>query len=72
MTYNNMIEAYNNTLKNCKFYEEQGNKNALLNEIGVLRGIFYCMEIAGIKGLNTLVKDFNYYIDIQNGLKKED
>lgn len=68
-TYNTMLEAYNNTMKNCRYYEETNNNAALLNEIGVLRGIFYCMELADIRGLNTLVKDFNYYIDKQQELK---
>lgn len=46
-------EIYKRTMNNCKFYEQQYNKyhnivnkKHLLNEIGTLRGVAYCMEVA--------------------------
>ena len=39
-----MLELFERTLKNCRFYKEEGDTARLLNEIGVLRGIAYCME----------------------------
>lgn len=41
-----LLELYDRTQKNCQFYEQQENAPALLNEIGVLRGIMYCIESA--------------------------
>lgn len=37
-------QLYNRTMENCLLYEKEGNKKALLNEIGCLRGIAYCLE----------------------------
>lgn len=39
-----LLYLYNRTMKNCRFYMENGKEDHLLNEIGVLRGIAYCME----------------------------
>lgn len=46
-------EIYKRTMDNCKLYERQYNeyhnivfKKHLLNEIGTLRGVAYCMEVA--------------------------
>ena len=36
-----LIELFDRTINNCKFYEEEGKKASLNNEIGVLRGIAY-------------------------------
>ena len=41
-------ELYNRTMNNCDFYKSENNAAALLNEIGVLRGIGYCMDAIGI------------------------
>ncbi len=39
-----LMNLYNRTLSNCTYYNSKGMKNSLLNEIGVLRGILYCIE----------------------------
>ena len=69
----NIIEIYNRTYRNCEFYREAGNENALLNEIGVLRGIVYCLE--SIVGADLVFQIINFsafkeMIDIQQKLKK--
>lgn len=43
MNNENIISIYNRTYNNCKFYFEKGDNRRLLNEIGVLRGIVYCI-----------------------------
>ena len=65
-TYDSVTEAYGNTLKNCKYYEDNKDYTALLNEVGVLRGIVYCMETIGFQ---PDMKDFLHFIDIQVYLK---
>ena len=40
----NLLELFDRTTKNCEFYEQEQDNAALLNEIGVLRGIMYCIE----------------------------
>lgn len=40
-------DIYNRTMNNCKFYEKENQALKLLNEIGVLRGISYCLENEG-------------------------
>ena len=39
MNTENLMEIYNRTYRNCEFYRAQGKKYAMLNEIGVLRGV---------------------------------
>ena len=55
------------TLKNCRAYEELGLRNTLLNEIGVLRGIYYCMEIEGIDPGNQ--EEFLHFIEVQQSMR---
>lgn len=62
----NIMELFDRTMKNCKFYEGQNDTKGLLNEIGVLRGIAYCMESIGICPHSP---DFTHFIDRQNELK---
>lgn len=45
---NKLIAIYNRTMNNCMFYEKRNDKQHLLNEIGCLRGIAYCLEELGI------------------------
>ena len=40
---------FNRTLNNCIYYEKAGKQAHLLNEIGALRGVLYCLESVGIK-----------------------
>ena len=35
---------YERTMRNCHFYKDEGKNRHLLNEIGVLRGISYCLD----------------------------
>lgn len=65
---NPIIDRFNQVMKNCRFYEKQGLPNSLLNEIGVLRGIYYCMEIDGVK-LDDM-SELMHFIDIQQNMKE--
>ena len=60
-----VIEIYNRTMKNCKFYEREGKKPELLNEIGTLRGVAYCVEALGECPHND---ELFHFIEIQNEL----
>ena len=54
------------TLNNCCYYEENNKTISLANEIGVLRGVAYTMEVVG---LCPHTDSFLHYIDIQQKLK---
>ena len=74
MKTENLMDIYNRTYRNCEFYRAQGNKAALLNEIGVLRGIVYCLEaIVGSDFVYQLVSfsAFKEMIDEQQRMKEE-
>ena len=73
MNKNTMIELYNRTYNNCLFYKQKEDNTALLNEIGVLRGIAYCLECVIGPDYSTLIdwKAFTELINIQNEMKKE-
>lgn len=64
MNNENIIAIYNRTYNNCKFYYEQGNSKRLLNEIGVLRGIVYCIGAAiGENNINNVI-DFPAFTEM--------
>lgn len=66
MNKENMIDIYNRTFNNCVFYKGKGDNKHLLNEIGVLRGIVYCIEsIIGEENLNNVI-DFHLFVDMIN------
>lgn len=61
-----MKELYERTLRNCEYYEQGKDFKRLLNEIGVLRGIAYCLENNG-----QCVHDdekFIHFIEMQNNI----
>jgi len=60
-----LLEIFNRTMQNCEFYEAEKQDTKLLNEIGCLRGIAYCLESVGICPHS---EKFLYYINIQNQL----
>lgn len=61
-----VMEIYERTYRNCVFYRNEGHEIALLNEIGVLRGIFYCLEaIVGEKNVYRLV-DYAAFVEMIN------
>ncbi len=62
-------DIFERTLRNCEFYEKEKKPNALCNEIGVLRGIMYCMEIVGICPHTDKAM---HYIEMQEKFKKLD
>lgn len=64
---NTLIGIYNRTLNNCIFYENENDKLSLLNEIGVLRGVAYCLELSGECPHDD---QFLHFIELQNELKK--
>ena len=59
-----LMDLFNRTLSNCDFYEKENRTTSLLNEIGVLRGIAYCLEALNIDVLEF--PSFQHYIEIQN------
>lgn len=60
-----IMDIFNRTISNCEFYEKEKQHTKLLNEIGCLRGIAYCLEAVGICPHSD---KFIYYINIQNQL----
>lgn len=67
---NKMIELFNRTYSNCLYYKERNKEYSLVNEIGVLREIAYCLsDVAGICPHN---EEFMEMIDIQQQLKEKD
>lgn len=68
------LELYERTYNNCVFYRESGKKKELLNEIGALRGIAYCIEAAvGEDNMEHLIDypDFVKMIALQPELMEE-
>lgn len=61
-----IIKLFERTLNNCSYYENNNKTISLANEIGVLRGIAYTMEVVG---LCPYTDSFLHYIDIQQKLK---
>lgn len=49
-----------------KFYEKEKNHVALLNELGVLRGVAYVLELTGE---NIITEDFLHFIELQEKFK---
>ena len=62
-----MKELYIRTLNNCLFYEREQKWLRLLNEIGVLRGIVYCLEGCGENF--PADETFLHFIELQQTLK---
>ena len=64
-----VIGIYERTLNNCKVYEKEKNHKALLNEIGVLRGVAYVLDLVGVCYHS---EDFIHFIDLQEKFKNEE
>lgn len=62
-----IADVYNRTIENCRFYEKEKDDLGLLNEIGALRGVAYCMEIVGVPFPDYT--EFQRFIAIQRKLK---
>lgn len=58
---------YKQILRNCYFYEKEGNNKKLLNEIGALRGVAYCIESTS-RDIKHADREFLRFIAIQNEL----
>lgn len=63
------LDIFDRTIKNCEYFAKEGKSMSLSNEIGVLRGIAYCMEIVG---LCPHTEEFAHFIELQEKLKKTD
>ncbi len=59
-----LMDLFNRTLSNCELYKNENRTTSLLNEIGVLRGIAYCLEAFDIDVCEF--PTFQHYIEIQN------
>ena len=62
-----VTSIWERTLNNCMFYEREKNYTRLLNEIGVLRGVAYVLELSGCC-IHT--EQFIHFIEIQNELNE--
>lgn len=69
MEDNTVIGLFERTLNNCRFYQEKKMCNHLLNEIGVLRGIAYVLDLTGAC---PHTDEFMYFINIQEELRSLD
>lgn len=67
----NIVEIYERTKANCSYYEREGKRLSLLNEIGVLRGVAYCLEVMTGK-LPFDDSEFMRLIDIQKEMKNQE
>ena len=65
-----LFQLYDRTMNNCLFYEKEGNRKALLNELGCLRGIAYCMEWELIYSFRSDPR-FIRMIELQEQMKNE-
>jgi hypothetical protein len=63
-----LVEIYERTKRNCLFYENSNQEKHLLNEIGCLRGVAYCLEEAGVCVHED--QDFLHMIAVAEKLKK--
>ena len=69
-----LIRLYSRTYNNCIFYKNEGKMASLMNEIGVLRGIAYCIEAIVDEGTLFCYIDMNSFhemIQIQQRLREE-
>ena len=64
-----IVKLFDRTFNNCLWYKGRDEEYSLANEIGVLRGIAYCMEVVG---LCPHTDEFLRMIDIQEELKSRD
>lgn len=64
-------ETWIRTYNNCKFYYDENRPIALANEIGVLRGIYYTMEIIGMD-LEEHLEQLKDWIKYQEQFKREE
>lgn len=60
---------FERTKRNCLYYERNGERMSLMNEIGVLRGVAYCMEQASICPHD---EEFLRLIALQQEMKAEE
>lgn len=61
------------TMNNCDLYFRKRKMVSLANEIGVLRGISYCIEL--MDGVNLSMEEsekYKYYLSVQQSLKEVD
>ena len=63
-----VMDIYNRTIRNCKYYESIHDDISLINEIGVLRGIYYCLQTVGVAPEDEVVSRF---FETQEKLKKQ-
>lgn len=72
MTYKEKLEALlYRTENNIEFYLNNNKPNSALNEIGVMRGIFYAMEEITGSPKTPTVRELSY-IQLQQELKAID
>lgn len=62
-------DIFERTLNNCKHYEREEMPESLLNEIGVLRGVAYCLECFGVC---VHTSDFIHFIQTQQEATKQE
>jgi hypothetical protein len=62
-----LIDIFERTKRNCSYYEKEKKHMSLMNEIGCLRGIAYCLEAVGVCPHHD--EEFLRLIDIQQKIK---
>lgn len=62
-------ESYERTLNNCRFYEKENKPWSLMNEIGVLRGLMYAIEIYYA---SFDISEAMHFIELQQELRQND
>lgn len=64
-----LVDEFERAMRSCRHFEEKKMNQHLLNEIGVLRGIAYAMEMLGICPHS---EEFVHFIQKQEELKAEE
>lgn len=62
-----VMELWNRTLKNCRYYEQENKLKYLLREIGVLRGL---ADVLRISNQSYYTEEYQHFLNIQNELLK--
>lgn len=65
-----LLDIFVRTLNNCSFYMKHKNFSLFIEEIGCLRGIYYCLEARNLDDyISGIDKElFNLYIDYKNNV----
>ena len=66
-----LLRLYSRTYRNCLYYKEIAAVKRLNNEIGVLRGIAYCLDAIGaseeidIDAFKKMIETQNWLLEVE-------